>query len=317
MKPRHLFLGLLVVLVPAVMITVGRHATPQQGASLRPVLDRVTEGKAAVERVGEAAFKASDPEEIALGTVLEGYLGNEWGISLSSDGRGRSWLQRVADRLQEQGGLRRGPAITYRVTLLDSPAVNAFALPGGHLFVTSGMLTFLNSEAEAAALLGHEMAHVDLRHCIERYQYELKARRIGGAPLAAMASIGFRLMLQGYADEQESEADRWGMQIAARAGYHPQAAQGMFARLARPDAPPHTIPAEALNTTADSLQDLLASHPDPIARILSLDEAMKECGLDPERHPYYLGRRNRLEWRSRAEQEYPEEWVQRRLADSN
>ena len=313
MSRRHLLLGLLVAAVLGVMVLIGRHPTPQQAISLRPALDRATETKAAVERLGEGTFKASDPEERVLGVQLEGFLLNEWGTSISADYPGRTWLQAIALRLQAGGGLRRGAVFSYSVTLLESPAVNAFSLPGGRLFVTTGMLRFLETEAEAAALLGHEMAHVDLRHCIERYQYELKARRLGGAPLAAMAGMGFRLMLQGYQDEQEAEADRWGMQLAARAGYHPQAAQCLFARLASPQNSPRTLPAEALNTTVDSLQDLLASHPDPSARIISLEIAMRECGLDPERQRYYLGIRNRQELRSRSEQEYSEEWVQHRL----
>jgi predicted Zn-dependent protease len=61
--------------------------------------------------------------------------------------------------------------------VVASAEVNAFALLGGQVFVTRGMLGFVESEAELAAVLGHEIAHVDLRHCVERYQYEYRSAR--------------------------------------------------------------------------------------------------------------------------------------------
>jgi predicted Zn-dependent protease len=312
-KPRHLVLGMLVVLVGTVMIVVARQASSPQAFSLRPGLDRAIEAKAAVEVVGESLFKASDAEEIALGDLLAGKLQAEWPATNRSQDRDLEWLQEVLARLQRQQGLRRGAAIPYSLQVIETPAVNAFALPGGRLYVTRGMLGFLESEAEAAALLGHEMAHVDLRHCIERYQYALKAQQIGGEPLAAMASLGHRLMLQGYQDEQESEADRWGLQIAARASYHPQGGQRLFARLGAPASTPRSLPAEAGHVVMDSLEDLLASHPDPRARIAGLDQAIRECRLEPERRPFYVGRLNCQERLCLDRREYPEEWVQRRL----
>ena len=69
--------------------------------------------------------------------------------------------------------------VEYSFHVVDSKAITAFALPGGHVAVTTGMLDgFLESEAELAVILGHEMAHVDRRHCIERYQYILTLDRV-------------------------------------------------------------------------------------------------------------------------------------------
>jgi len=280
-----------------VMWVVGRQPTAQQSLSLRPVLDRAVEAKAALDRLGQGAFKASDEEEAALGDQLC------QGFALPSDD-------------SEGQALRREHRIRYRLQVVDYPAINAFALPGGHLFVTTGMLAALESEAEAAAVIAHEMAHVDLRHCIERYQYELKAQRIGGTPVAAMASLGSRVMLQGFQDEQEGEADRWGMQIAARAGYHPQAGQKLFHRMLEmqpADRPPRTLPGEAAHSALDALEDIFASHPRLEARIENLERAQGETGLDPERRRYYLGGRNRRELRGRNEVEFPDEWVSRRI----
>jgi hypothetical protein len=207
--------------------------------------------------------------------------------------------------------------VTYHLVLVENPTVNAFALPGGHIYMTTGMFDNLQTEAEAAAVIAHEMAHVDLRHCIERYQYEIQARKLGGEPLAAMASIGANLMLLGYQDEQELEADRWGMQIAAKAGYHPQAMQRLFARMLQRhgtnSTAPKTIPGELAHSALDALRDIFASHPDMTQRMENLERAITETGLDPKSTPYYVGARNRLELCFRKETEYPGELVQERI----
>ena len=299
------------------MWLVARQPTPQQAPTLRPVLDRATEAKAAVDRVGQALVKVSTQEEIALGASLverEQELGMP-GISNPDQVRGQAFIQAVLARLVAFGGPRRTD-IPYRVQLIDHGSINAFALPGGYLYVTTGMLDFAESEAELAAVIAHEMAHVDLRHCIERYQYEVRARQLGGEPLEAMAGLGAQVMIQGYQDEQEAEADRWGMQMAARAGYHPQAGQGLFARLMGRwggDAQPRTVPEEGVHVLSDAMEALFASHPRPSLRIASLQRALGETGMAPEQTAYYLGRQNRRLLVPRSQREFPDEWITRRI----
>jgi predicted Zn-dependent protease len=299
------------------MWVVGNRSTPHQPASLRPVLDRATEAKAAVNRVGQELVKVSLQEEIALGARLEEQE-RQRGLPEGAGpafGRQQAWLEDVVRFLTaREGGLRR-PEMPYRVQLLDLPEANAFALPGGRIFITTALLDLADSEAEVAAILAHEIAHVDLRHCIERYQAELRARKLGGAPLEAMASLGTRVMLQGYRDEQESEADRWGAWILARVGYHPQAAQRMLAKLDGRPAQPRagTLSQEASQALSDGLEDYFASHPRGDQRIANLELALRESGIDPEDLTFYIGVRNLKTWTSRARQEFPEEYVQKRI----
>lgn len=296
---------------------VARRATPQQAPTLRPLLDRATEAKAAVDRVGQELVQVSTQEEIALGRRLVEQERDRGFSEASSPSRAKAqlYLQNVLARLVSAGAPRRMD-IPYRIQLVEHGSINAFALPGGAVFVTTGMMDFAENEAELASVIGHEMAHVDLRHCIERYQYELKARKLGGEALEAMGSLGARLMLQGFQDEQEAEADRWGMQLAARAGYHPQAGQCLFARLQGRwggDTPPRTLPGEAVHALSDGMEDLFSSHPRPSLRIANLERALAETRLDPDQTTYYLGLQNKKTLIARSEKDFPGELVQRRI----
>ncbi len=126
------------------------------------------------------------------------------------------------------------PLLKYHYTVVDSPEINAFALPGGYIYVTRGILAYLNSEAELAAVLGHETGHVTARHGV-RQQSASQAAQIG-VTLASIfvpelgTNAGYNLtnmlggaLLSGYGREHELEADRLGADYLARSGYDPHA----------------------------------------------------------------------------------------------
>lgn len=126
------------------------------------------------------------------------------------------------------------PNLTYRFTVLDSPEINAFALPGGYVYITRGILAYLNSEAELAAVLGHEIGHVTARHGVRQHS-AAQATNIGISIAAILVpelktDAGHNLtnmlggaLLSGYGREHELEADRLGAQYLARTEYDPQA----------------------------------------------------------------------------------------------
>lgn len=119
--------------------------------------------------------------------------------------------------------------VTYQFFLLDSDTVNAFALPGGYVYVTRGLLALANSEAELAAVIGHEIGHVTARHSAERYSRgvvtQLGTTVLGAVlenPNAAKAiNTGADLYIRSYSRGQESEADGLGIRYVAKAGYDP------------------------------------------------------------------------------------------------
>lgn len=123
--------------------------------------------------------------------------------------------------------------ISYHFTILDTNMVNAFALPGGYVYITRGLLARLNSEAELANILGHEITHITARHAVQRlsqvYGYELAW--IGAGILLnqpdiynwkELSNAGVQIALLGYSRENEFEADRVGSKYAFLASYDPQ-----------------------------------------------------------------------------------------------
>jgi predicted Zn-dependent protease len=115
--------------------------------------------------------------------------------------------------------------------VVDSEDINAFALPGGYIYITRGIMAYLNSEAELAAVLGHEIGHVCARHSV-RQQSQATLTGIlaataaiysGSRAVADLANIGGSALLRGYGRDMELEADRLGAEYIAKTGYDPKA----------------------------------------------------------------------------------------------
>jgi predicted Zn-dependent protease len=168
------------------------------------------------------------------------------------------------------------PDLHYRVTMLNSEAVNAFALPTGQLYVSRGLIALANDQSELAAVIGHEMGHVIARHAELREQEvrdeELSDRvftdLISDPEAGALALARSKLKLASFSQQQELQADAIGIRIAAHAGYDPYGAARFLASLGR-NAELKPRPNGVLDPAAP---DFLASHPstpDRISRALA------------------------------------------------
>ena len=130
------------------------------------------------------------------------------------------------------------PELKFTFTVLNSPIVNAFALPGGYVYVTRGLLALANDEAEMAGVLAHEIGHVTGRHSAERYGQAMTAGILqtglgilfGNAAASAAGTVG-GLALRSYSRGQEHEADLLGIRYLSRAGYDPQAMASFLEQL--------------------------------------------------------------------------------------
>ncbi len=119
--------------------------------------------------------------------------------------------------------------IKYTFTVLDDPSVNAFALPGGYIYLTTGLMAYLNSEGELAGVLGHEIAHVTARHGVKQQSagmagailMSVLSKKSGSIDKNQMSQMS-RALLSGYGREHELQADRLGAEYLARIGYDPK-----------------------------------------------------------------------------------------------
>ena len=167
---------------------------------------------------------------------------------------------------------------TYHFTLLDSPIVNAFALPGGYVYVSRGLLALASNEAELAGVLAHELGHVNARHTAERLgaqqvaQFGVIASAIGasllGLPADSVAQLGQTIAtvaIQSYSREQELESDTLGVRYMSRAGYDPDAMASFLRSLGEQSQ----IEARAKGLPAGSVDEfnLLATHPRTVDRV--------------------------------------------------
>jgi predicted Zn-dependent protease len=177
------------------------------------------------------------------------------------------------------------PDEAYQVTILNSPVVNAFALPNGRLYVTRGLLALANDTSEVAAVLSHEIAHVTLRHASQRNELQARSALIervaenvlNNSQEAAVVQNQARSSLASFSRSQELEADRTGVAVLARAGFDPYGAPRFLTALGR-----------SANSASNS--DRVASHPSTSERISRALQAARRAG------PRGIGETGRLEY---------------------
>ncbi|MFM7350604.1 MAG: M48 family metalloprotease [Erythrobacter sp.] len=201
----------------------------------------------------------------------------EFGGALS--GPQASYVEQVGKNIAVQSGLGNARD-AFTVSLLNSPVNNAFAVPGGYIYTTRQLVTLMNSEAELAAVLGHEVGHVAARHSQRRQQAATKNSLLGlgGAILSGIlfgdseiGRFGQQLALQGsqmltlkFSREQELQADDLGIQYLGRAGYDRRAMGTVLASLAAQNA----LDARIAGRNA-SVPQWASTHPDPASRVRS------------------------------------------------
>jgi predicted Zn-dependent protease len=187
-----------------------------------------------------------------------------------SDARLEALIGRTVERLVAASDR---PDLHYRVTLLNSPAVNAFALPSGQLYVTRGLIALANDEAEIASVLSHEMSHVIARHAATREDRARQAAIVDSVvhevlsdpQTGALALANSQVALASFSRAQELEADSLGVSLAAKAGYDPFGAVRFLTAMGRNA---ELRPAAKAHPDSHSL-DFVSSHPATPERVAS------------------------------------------------
>lgn len=165
------------------------------------------------------------------------------------------------------------PNLPWRFTVLNSPIVNAMALPGGYLYLTRGLLALASNEAEVAGVLGHEVGHVTARHSAARQTQSIFAQlglvlvgvATGSGPLVDVASAGAAIYLQSYSRDQEFEADTLGVRYMSVSGWDPQAMVTFLASL-REQSQLEALKAGRDPSAVDEF-NMMASHPRTVERV--------------------------------------------------
>jgi len=170
----------------------------------------------------------SEKDEIALGRKTHQEVLKQY--SVYDNHALQKYVQNVGTKLASKSHRSN---LIYRFIVLDSKEVNAFALPGGYIYITRGLMAYLKSEAELAAVLGHEIGHVTARHSVRQYSANqltnigliISSIFIPGMNQASnqLAQLFGTALLRGYGREHELEADRLGAEYLARTNYNPQA----------------------------------------------------------------------------------------------
>lgn len=188
-----------------------------------------------------------------------------------------AYVTRIGQRIAVQSGLSNAQS-DFTISLLNSPVNNAFAVPGGYVYITRQLLALMNNEAELASVMGHEVGHVAARHAQKRNERStigglgtILATVLGaavagsdGARLGQQlgGSIAQGLVLR-YSRSQEYQADDLGIAYLGRAGYDPLAASSMLASLAAQTA----LDARVQGKGERSLPEWASTHPDPASRV--------------------------------------------------
>lgn len=218
----------------------------------------------------------SEEQEIATGRQLDAEVQRQMGPYNDPE------LQRyVSDLGMRLARVSPRPHLPWKFTVVNQPAVNAFALPGGFIYITRGILPFLDDEAELAGVLGHEIAHVTARHSAQQYT---KATSAGvgvtllsifvpeARPFQGLTETALGALFLKYGRDAENQADEFGAQYSAKAGWDPRGVAGMLTTLARLD--------EA-SGSRKGVPNWLSTHPAPADRVENVQQIVQKIGASP------------------------------------
>jgi predicted Zn-dependent protease len=242
---------------------------------------------------GERSFTAfmSPAQEQEVGAEEHPKILEQFGGEYDSP-RVKAYADHIGQELARVSDV---PNQKFTFTVLNSPIINAFALPGGYVYVTRGLMALAGDEAEFAGVIAHEIGHVAARHTAQRYSRSV-AVGIGAALLGAVsgsdavgqiANLGSELYLKSFSREQEFEADTLGVRYLARAGYDTGAMAGFLTRLHENSK----LEAERAGASEDEVDkfDFFATHPRTVDRV---DRAVQQANATMVANP----RRGRVDY---------------------
>ncbi|MGQ9638210.1 MAG: M48 family metalloprotease [Thermodesulfobacteriota bacterium] len=211
----------------------------------------------------------SEEDEIRLGQETDKEIVKQYGIY--EDPKLKTYLDEVCKRLTR---VSHRPQLNYQLKIIDASVVNAFAVPGGYLYFSRGILAAINNEAELAGVMGHEIGHIAARHSAQQYTkaqlaqigFGLGSVLFDSPILTSVVQLGVGMLFFKFSRDNEREADRLGVEYASKAGYDATQLANFFETLNR------------MNPSSDrsGLPGWFSTHPSPEDRIPLVRSGAKE-----------------------------------------
>ena len=272
--------AILALAVAALVLAQRRHVEAE--VSPAPILYFVADTERELTRIPVSLTRLSQHQEIEIGDEMaRRYLESNKAEDTPENREIAAYVTEVGARVAEHAHRK----LPYKFHYIPQTYfVNAFALPGGHVFIGKGLLDLMDTEDELADILGHEVEHADLGHCAERVQIESALHKV---PLGSLVQLPIEMFEAGYSKDQELEADREGAKLAEAAGYSAEGAISMFrkfqkledeVRRYRSQGPRRTVltlPIELSNVVVlQTLEGYFRSHPPEAQRIAQMERLM-------------------------------------------
>jgi predicted Zn-dependent protease len=266
---RWLFVALMALAAGGTLYYSERHKIPNR-VGPEAVLTAAAEAQREASHPVAQVVRLSDQEEIEIGNAMARRYINSFGANDPANAS----MEKYVNAVGRQVAARAHRKLDYKFHYIpDADLINAFALPGGHIFIGQGLIALMDTEDELAGVLGHEVEHVDHYHCNERVALQARLRDI---PFGELIALPVELFQAGYSKDQEMEADRDGTALAVMAGYSAQGALHMFQtfeRLDREYVQKAESPQEELSQVAiDTITGYFRSHPLPQERERQIQE---------------------------------------------
>lgn len=266
---RWLFVIVMALAAGGALYYSERHKVPNR-VGPEAVLTAAAEAQREVSRPVATIVRLSDQEEIEIGNSMA----SRYEIALGANNPADAAIEKYVNAVGRQVAARAHRKLDYKFHYIPSADfINAFALPGGHIFIGKGLIDHMDTEDQLAGVLGHEVEHVDHYHCNERVALQARLRNI---PLGELIALPVELFQAGYSKEQEMEADRDGTALAVMAGYSAQGTLRLFQtfeRLDREYVQKAESPQEELSQVAiETIEGYFRSHPLPQERERQIQE---------------------------------------------
>jgi len=211
----------------------------------------------------------SEQQELAMGAEADPQIVAEFGLYDN-----QQFQDYINTKGKELAALSHRPNLNYKFRVLDSPVVNAFAVPGGYVYFTRGIMAYFNNEAQFEGVLGHEIGHVAARHTVDQYTTQTlgQVALLGGMLVSkelrafqSEASQALSLLFLKYSRNHETEADRLGVEYSTKAGYDAHEMADFFKTL-------KSLGEESGN----AIPTFLSTHPDPADRNKKVNDLTEE-----------------------------------------